>query len=482
MNFLGFNHYQLLNHHTFPIIPTFQKTKKEFLYEPSFFENAVYQFNISQIFQWIEIIESKSDINLSKDLYFLFWKGKHQEFIKFLKKGKGIVIQTFGNTNFKFLKKICMGCDDFPFFLNEYFIMVYGINFLRYKTPTFNFTYSLYKEDNYIGIKQEFNDCVDLSIFLNDCSREDFITIFFQIILSLEVAQFHLLFTHYDFHIENIVVEKIKSPFSIHYRNKEYVFQNYKIKIIDFSFSTVTISSNTVLSNCYTQNLYANGYYPFFTPGTDMFRILCEIFYKFHRQKESYIKDFCLSIFQKFYKISFEKIYYFLPLLKSNYFNCSVLPIIYLNPLELFEFLEEEYKNEIPFEKKTFEKKPLLYQTKFKNIFSIESIHKNFQHNPLDKIYSSNERSKTLPFRVPKSPYPIFLVEDFHEIKNFFERYSFFLDWFSISEENTKYHSFFRILYCLKEFLYFINNPCFKFTQRDMELIQNYHRQLKDIL
>jgi len=482
MNFLGFHDYQLLNQYTFPMIPNFHQEKKEYSYLPSLFQHAIYQFNISQIFQWIEYIESQSNINLSNDLFLISWHGKQKEFINFLDKGKGILVETFGNTNLKFLKKICMGCNDLPFFFNEYFIMVYGINFLRYKTPTFNFTYSLFKENNYISIKQEFNDGMTLHSFLNSCSREDFISIFFQIILSLEVAQYNLLFTHNDFHTENILVEKIDSPFSIHYRNKEYEFKNYKIKIIDFSFSTITTSPNSILSNCYCENLYSHGYYPFFTPGTDMFRILSEFFYKFHRKKDSFIKDFCLSIYEKFYHISSEKIIKYISFLHSNYYNCSVLPIIYFNPLELFEFLEKEYKNELPFIKKIFEKKPLTHQKEFKNIFSIETIQKNFHHNPLCGFYSSIQKIDTLPFRIPKTNYPIFIIQEFEEVRQFFERYAFFLDWFSFQEENTEYHSFFRILYCLKEFLYFINNPEFKVKEKDIQLIKQYHYQLKDFI
>ena len=482
MNFLGFEKYQLLNQYTFPMIPNFHTEKKEYSYDSSKFQHAIYQFNISQIFQWIEYIESQSNINLSNDLFLISWEGKEKEFIKFLDKGKGILVETFGNTKLKFLKKICMECNDLPFFFNEYFIMVYGINFLRYKTPTFNFTYSLYKENKYISLKQEFNNGTTLDSFLKHCSKEDFISIFFQIILSLEVAQFNLLFTHYDLHTENILIEEIDTPFSIHYRNNVYEFKKYKIKMIDFSFSTATISPNSILSNCYIENLYSHGYYPFFTPGTDMFRILSDIFSQFYRKKDSFITDFCLSIYEKFYKISQEKINHFIPLLKSNYYNCSVLPIIYSTPLELFEFLEKEYKNKLPFEKKPFEHHPLTYQKEFKNIFSIETIQKNIPHNPLLGFYSSHKKNESLPFRIPKSSFPIFMIHHLEEIQRFYEQYSFFLDWFSITEENTEYHKFFRILYSLKEFLYFIHHPQFKVKEQDIERIKYYHSQVKDFI
>ena len=213
-----------------------------------------------------------------------------------------------------------------------------------------------------------------------------------------------------------------------------------------------------------------------------MFRILSECFCKFHKKNNSFIKDFCLSIYEKFYHISSDKIIHFISFLQSNFYNCTVLPIIYSNPLELFEFLEKELKTELPFEKKPFEKKPLLHQKEFKNIFSIETIQKNFHHDPLCNLYSSLKNTSSLPFRVPKTSFPIFLIQDIEEIKRFFEQYSFFLDWFSVTEENTQYHSFFRILYCLKEFLYFISHPDFNFKEKDLQMIKQYHHQLKDLL
>ena len=68
------------------------------------FQNPIYFFNISQIFQWIEYIESQSNLHISNDLYLLSWNGKEKEFIKFLDKGKGFLVETFGNTNVQFLK------------------------------------------------------------------------------------------------------------------------------------------------------------------------------------------------------------------------------------------------------------------------------------------------------------------------------------------------------------------------------------------
>ena len=484
MNFLGFQHYQLLNPYTFPTIPKFLVQTKNHSYDYFKFQHALFQFNISHIFQWIQYIESVSNTPLSPHLFSLSWLQKNKQNIKFLDKGKGILVEKFGNTDLLFLKKICMNCNDLPFFFNEYFVMVYGINFLRFHTPTFNFTYSLLNEHKYISLKQEFNDNnrITLKTFLQQCSFEDFLSIFFQIILSLEIGQFHLLFTHYDLHSENIMVEPHPSSFSLHYNNHDYHFDKYMIKIIDFSFSSITTSSNSILSNCYIENLYSHGYFPFFTPGTDMFRILSDIFNTFYLENNSPIKDFCLTIFEKFYHIPSQNIINAIPLLKSNYFNCSVLPIIYSTPLELFLFLEKEHKHNLPFLKKTIQNHSLSHQNEFKNIFSLQSLQKNIPHNPSNSFYSSIKKHQKLPFHLPSITPPIFLVQNLKDIQDFYEKFSFFLDWFSSSNQKPEYHKFFRTLFSLKEFLYFIHHPEFKIKQQDIHKIQTYHNQLTKIL
>ena len=183
MNFLGIDNYIFLNHFSFPEFPSFsikeKNSKKK--YSSELMNHSIYQFNISQILQWIEYIESQSSKNISKKIFHLEWKDKEEQKIIFKEKGKGILVEYLGNTGFNFIKKICDQCSDIPSFHNEYFISVYGLNFLRDIIPTFNFTYSCHKKDNIFTIKQEYTEGILLRDFIQQCSNEDFLSILFQI-------------------------------------------------------------------------------------------------------------------------------------------------------------------------------------------------------------------------------------------------------------------------------------------------------------
>lgn len=492
MNFLGIDNYISLNPFTFPDFPLFQiqksQTKIKLEYSTERFSHSIYQFNISQILQWIEYIESQSSKNLSKKLYRLNWKEKEKENIIFKELGKGLVLESFGNTGLPFIKKICDNCFSLKSFYNEYFISVYGLNFLRDTIPTFNFTYSCHKSENLFSIKQEFSKGIPLGNFIQHCSGEDFLSVIFQVLASLEFSQRHLLFTHYDLNEENILVEKIEKPFKIPIGKKTFMFSNYKIKIIDFGFSTITTNPKTIISNTDTHKFYKHGYFPFFTPGTDQFRILSTILFMVQHLEEK--RHVLFYVFKHFYKINPEKYLQHIHYFKGNFYNSSVFPFLYKNPLQLLSFLEEK-KNDIlnilslssfPFEIRglVLDAIQLSYQKEFKDLFSIEKINKNIPYNPIDSIYLS-EGNDAVPIKPPQT-IPLFTLEELEKVEKFYEKYSFFLDIFHHSNEDIDKHTFFRILYSIKEFLFFIYHPYFKFTDKKRKEIIEYYNTSKELL
>jgi hypothetical protein len=490
MNFLGINDYISCNPFTFPDFPLFQLQKKDKKvdYSKEYFSHSIYQFNISQILQWIEYIESQSSKNISKKLYHIDWKEKEKESIIFKELGKGLLLEYFGNTGLPFIKKICDNCSSLKSFYNEYFISVYGLNFLRDTIPTFNFTYSSHRSQNLCSIKQEFTEGEQLGNFLNDCTNEDFLAIIFQILTSLEFSQRHLLFTHYDLNEENILVEKIKKPYKIPIGKKNYIFSKYRIKIIDFGFSTITLNPKTIISNTETHHFYKYGYFPFFTPGTDQFRVLSAILFSVQHLPEK--KETLSYLFKHFYKINPEKYIQHIHYFKSQFYNCSVFPFLYKNPLQLLSFLEEK-KDDIlkilsltsfPFKISglVLDAVQLPYQKEFKEIFSIEKINKNFPSNPINYIYLS-EGNDIIPIKPPQTV-PLFTIEELEKVEKFYEKYSFFLDIFHYSNDDIEKHSFFRTLYSIKEFLFFIYNPYFKFTDKKREKIMEYYNNSKGYL
>ena len=213
-------------------------------------------------------------------------------------KNKLNLVQILGNTGFSFLKKICKNCTEYTGIYNEYFVTIYGLNYLRQVLPTFNFTYALHNDRQFLSVKQEYTQGESLESFVHHCSMEQWYQVFFQIILSLEIAQRELLFTHYDLNFENILVETVETPFFILLGGTCYRFEAYKVKIIDFGFSTVTTNPRDVFSNCSTR-LYHYGYFPFYTPGTDMFRVIGHLVHGSRGQK----RDFGLFLMETLYGI-----------------------------------------------------------------------------------------------------------------------------------------------------------------------------------
>lgn len=484
MNFQGIYNYSNFQYYTFPEIPNFKKQKQKYEYDPRYFTEIVYQLNIAQILQWVEYIEKMSSVMLSDKLYRLQYNKKEEEHVYIMAKNKLNLVQYFGNTGLLFLKKICKQCSEYTSIYNEYYVTIYALNYLREKTPTFNFTYSFHDDRRFLSLKQEYSKGESLRSFFKTCSMDDFYNVFFQIILSLEISQRHLLFTHYDLNNENILVTRVDEPFTMKLGKVEYSFEKYQIKIIDFGFSSVSTNSTDVFSNC-SCRLYHYGYFPFFTPGTDMFRVIGTIL----AEGKDVQRQFGYFLVKQIYQVKCEKLEQSMKQIKQSFFNCSYSPILYTIPLQCITFLESLPKEEfekfnietIPYQKRTPRRPDLgIMDKKFKNIFSLGSISKHDQYKVLNKIYVGKNHGEP-PCRIPKA-YPLFLMEPIEVIQKFVRTYGTFLEWFSPQSENISHHQCFRVLSCLHQFLYFQQNPAFQFNVHSQKELKQSVKNLVPIL
>ncbi len=480
MNFKGSDNYQHLQYYTFPDIPNFRKQRKTESYEMHKFQNFFYQFNIAQILQWIEYIEQEASTPFSRELYRLEYNEKDEQKVYIMAKNKLNLVQSFGNTGLFFLKKICKKCTEYPSIFNEYFVTIYALNFLRFKCPTFNFTYSFHKTNRVLSIKQEFSHGVDFHTFLETCSMDDFANILFQIILSLEIAQRHLLFTHYDLNTENIIIETVKDPFTIQLGNQTYRFEKFMIKIIDFGFSSVNTSPNTIFSNC-ASHLYHYGYFPFFTPGTDLFRILGQCLFETTGKKQ----DFSAFIMEHLYGVKAEKFKSQIHLFRKNYFNCSCFPFIYKIPLDCICFLESLSISSLRkfdiehfgfrSDQRNLRNRSAVLDKSFENIFSLGSIHTEIHYDPLDKIYIGRDVQEH--GSLPKT-FPNFIMESISTIDTFYRKHYSLLDGFTPDSMNLEDHRCFRVLSCMHQFLEFYNLPFFQYSDRSQQEVKQYCKPL----
>ena len=484
MNFQGIHNYSNFQYYTFPEIPNFKKQKQKYEYDPRYFGNLVYQLNIAQILQWVEYIEKMSSVMLSEKLYHLQYDKKDEENVYIMAKNKLNLVQYFGNTGLIFLKKICKQCSEYTSIYNEYYVTIYALNYLREKTPTFNFTYSFHDDRRFLSLKQEYSKGESLGSFFKTCSMDDFYNVFFQIILSLEISQRHLLFTHYDLNNENILVIKVDEPFIMKLGKVDYSFEKYQIRIIDFGFSSVSTNQTDVFSNC-SHHLYHYGYFPFFTPGTDMFRVIGHILSECKDLKQK----FGYFLVHQMYQLKCEKLEQSIKQVKQSFFNCSYSPILYTIPLECITFLESlpieefaKFKIEtIPYQKRmTRRTDEGTMENRFKNIFSLGSIAKHDQYKVLNKMYVGKNQGEP-PCRIPKS-YPLFLMEPTEVIQKFVRTYGKFLEWFSPKSENVSHHQCFRVLSCLHQFLYFQQNPSFQFNPQSQKELKQSVKSLVPIL
>jgi serine/threonine protein kinase len=351
MKFLGFNKYEDLNYYTFANKPNFVISKDPKLKFKNNFQYAIIQFNISMLLQWIYYLYAKQKKKVPNNIIII------EDIIKpKIEKYKKFYIESFGNTNFKIFSKSSILMEDFLSYMNEYFVGVYGMNYLRKYIPNFGFYYHMEKNPKSIKVFQEYIPYKYYKDFLQQKYQliylssmgEDFLSIILQIICSLECAQNMLQFTHYDLHHENVLLRENDTNYNfsipIFDYNMEFENSKYIATITDFGFSTIRLNHQNIISNCYGFPEY--GYLSFFNSSVDMTRLLlttydiCNNLYH-NTKKVFYVKiiDFCNFIFKHFYNFNMKEFNDKKSILRKYFFNFTGFPQTYKTPFDLLTFI-----------------------------------------------------------------------------------------------------------------------------------------------
>lgn len=286
---------------------------------------------------------------ISSLLFFNKQYRKELEFKKELFKKNHVTINLYKYNHIYLIEKI------HDYYSNEYFIGIHCINLLRSIIPTF--TYTFFKSNKRLWL--EYHNGITLSTYLKAFQNkkkdeiilkkegENYISIFFQIICSLEVAQEQKLFTHYDLHLENIMISENnpekKLLFPIGYKEYSFLPSTHTISIIDFEYSCSRFKKQIISS--IKPFLFHYGYFSIFFSGLDILRYLFSFHYNFYSLKDNIfiqkIYSFHNFILEKFYKIPIQKIdFKSLEYHSTFFFNYTFSRKIYKTPYELLQFLQ----------------------------------------------------------------------------------------------------------------------------------------------
>lgn len=138
--------------------------------------------------------------------------------------------------------------DDFDDVLHEAFIGFYAMNNLRKYIPNFVYTYGLFRNPcvyprsincNYLLL--ELIPGQVWTKFIKTATVSEFLNIFLQTCLSLNLARELYGFTHYDLHSDNIIIKKLDKPIEIRYGPENIITTKLVAKIIDFGNAHVKI-------------------------------------------------------------------------------------------------------------------------------------------------------------------------------------------------------------------------------------------------
>lgn len=175
----------------------------------------------------------------------------------------------------------------------EYFIGLRAINDLRYTIPTFSYTLGAFmcnkpRVDGYVNEKKMCTEhtqsfvlyekipgkSVNTLLESNEINFEQWLVMFAQVLLSLEIAQRTCKFTHFDLHSGNVMARPTKNmTYNVCIGESTYTMSNINFLpvIIDFGMATAEVDLVTVGSYDFPEY----GMMHYMVQGYDMFKFLC---------------------------------------------------------------------------------------------------------------------------------------------------------------------------------------------------------------
>lgn len=165
--------------------------------------------------------------------------------------------------------------------VREYFIGITAINNLRYTVPNFMYTLGAFiypPEDDscpvFVVYEKIPGITLEKAIRSGKLTFEDFLNIFVQLLLALEVAQRSCSFCHYDLHINNIILRPTGKEYGytivLDEQRYDITIDKYLPMIIDFGIASVQYKNRAIGSYHYS----SYGMEHYLIQGADMYKLL----------------------------------------------------------------------------------------------------------------------------------------------------------------------------------------------------------------
>ena len=204
------------------------------------------------------------EINVFEDTYILKTSPNSQIYISTVLSKVKVIIKL--NLDQKYIEDI----------LKEYIIGL-KINNLRYIIPNYVYTIGSKidkgSQKNYICFEYIEGYTLKKLLIDNKLTFVEFIEIFCQILLVLEIGQREMSFCHYDLHAENIMCKEVNNyKYTIPINDKLYKVQTKKYlpMILDFGLSTIKYDNKSIGSYDFPEY----GMYNYLLSGVDMYKLL----------------------------------------------------------------------------------------------------------------------------------------------------------------------------------------------------------------
>jgi hypothetical protein len=247
-------------------------------------QNQIYDFNLNKtVKNWLKKVKGmKNTESVFGDVYLT----------TVISNDIKVVIKTYQQP-----KKIELIQIEYEEMVREYFIGMYGINKLRRIIPNFIYTLGMFscslerakeiklceaKNDIYPFLALEYIE--GKSIYdAKNLTYDEWLDIFIQVLVALEVGQREIGFCHNDLHTGNVMARPIDKPYSysVNLDQSTYTLkcEKYIATIIDFGMSSVVLQDmdgkDINVRNHSNYKSYAGGQLEFILhSGLDMFHFL----------------------------------------------------------------------------------------------------------------------------------------------------------------------------------------------------------------